>query len=188
MPSNSQLAFAEKGLQAEANQAQFAQQSRSDIAGLALERQLRTAPPGRAGSLGSEALPADVVALARDRGEATSLRGIIDAFTKTCQRWQLEEEEQLILLGYKPHDIVGRRVLAGHVMPSSHDFQDRIGYVVGISLGLGALFGEIVDAERGWLNEARKALNGKSPLDYMLDGHMLSIITVVDMVAHERGI
>ena len=72
--------------------------------------------------------------------------------------------------------------------PLSIDVRDRVVYVVSISLGLGALFDESVDAENDWLNLPREGLNHESPLMYMLKGHMVNLMTVVEMVEHERGL
>ena len=112
----------------------------------------------------------------------------MDSFVKTCERWCLSVSEQLILLGYQPGDVLGQHILAGRVVPWTHDVKDRAGYVVSISLGLGALFGENADAERDWLNFSRTKLEGKSPLGYMLEGHMSHLFSIAEMVKHERGL
>ena len=120
--------------------------------------------------------------------EASSPRGVIDAFIKICQRWHLSHDEEIILLGYRPGDFIGEHILAGRVLPSSQDVLDRAGFVVSISLGLGAIFGEVVDAEISWLSHRRKKLNNKSPLEYILEGHMENLFFVAEMVKHERGL
>ena len=129
---------------------------------------------------------AQSVPLAEVREEARE--GLVDAFLKTCQRWQLNSDDQMILLGYRPNDAVGLRVLAGQWTPSSQDFEDRVGYVAAVGLGLGALLGEAVDAEIRWLKQPRARLDGKSALEYMLEGHMASLFVVARMVTHERGL
>lgn len=115
-------------------------------------------------------------------------RGIIEAFVKICERWGLGTNEQLILLGYQPDDVVGQHVLAGRVVPWTQDVRDRAGYVVSISLGLGALFEEITEAEVDWLNYGRSQFRGKSPLEHMLEGSMSQLFSVSEMVKHERGL
>ena len=115
-------------------------------------------------------------------------KGIYDAYVKTCQRWNLGCNQQVVLLGLPENSIIGWRILNGQLTPLQPDQEDRAKYIVGISLGLGALFGESVGAELDWLNQPRKKLDGKSPLSYMLDGHMINLLTIVDMVKRERGL
>ena len=123
----------------------------------------------------------------RDSGRRR-LRGSLDGYVKTCQRWRLEPDKQMILLGYEPHDGVGRHVLSGVHIPSSQDFRDRIAYVLLISLGLGSMFNEVVEAELNWLNKARPELNDQSAFDYMLEGHMSNLFVIADLVELERGL
>ncbi len=121
----------------------------------------------------------------RDSGRR-HLRGSLDGYVKTCQRWKLESDKQLILLGYEPHDGIGQHVLSAVHIPSSRDYRDRIAYVLRISLGLGSMFNEVVEAELNWLNKARPELNGQSALDYMLEGYMSNLLVIADLVEQER--
>ena len=123
----------------------------------------------------------------RDTGRRR-LRGSLDAYVKTCQRWKLKSDKQMILLGYEPHDAVGRHVLSGDHIPPSQDFRDRIAYILRISLGLGSVFNEAVEAELSWLNKTRPELKDKSAFDYMLEGHMSNLFIIADLVEHERGL
>ena len=116
-------------------------------------------------------------------------RGIIDVFVKTCRRWRLGEDEQLLLLGYgSASDIVGKLVLAGTIQPRSRDEAARIRLVVEISLGLGILFGQSVEAENHWLRNPRTVLHDTSPLDFMLEGDMSHLSVVAGLVQEERGL
>lgn len=111
-------------------------------------------------------------------------QGLLDVFEKTCQRWSLSKDEQEILLGGQ----VGALSLTGRLSTVSRDMKDRIGYVVAISLGLGILFDENIQSEKRWLRQPNKKLQGKSPLDYMLEGSMQNVFTINDIVERERGI
>jgi hypothetical protein len=113
--------------------------------------------------------------------------GMFDAFVKTCQRWRLEQPEQATLLGYKSHEFLGQLLLRGYVPPRTQDVRDRIGYVMAITLGLGALFDENVDAEIGWLQTEHPFLK-EPPLAFMLRGRMKHLITVADIVRAERAL
>ena len=116
-------------------------------------------------------------------------RGILDAYVKTCQRWNLGPDKQMILLGYEPDDVFGLHMLSGHILPpASKDFRDRISYILCIGLGLGTVFNEAVEAELNWLNRTRPELNDKSAFDHMLEGHMSNLFIVANLVEHERGL
>ena len=117
--------------------------------------------------------------------ESHEVRGILKVFIDTCQRWGLDQDNQVVLLGYRPEDISGRLVLDGSVRVHSRDIKDRAAYVVAISLGLGILYGEKVDPELRWLRSPREVLDGKAPLDRMLEGGMTDLMIVNEMV--ERG-
>jgi hypothetical protein len=92
------------------------------------------------------------------------------------------------LLGYKGSEFLGQQLLAGLFLELSQDTRDRVGYVLGISLGLGALFDEHEEAELSWLMVERDALNGQSALNFMLEGRMVNLMIVADLVARERGL
>jgi hypothetical protein len=93
----------------------------------------------------------------------------------------------MILLGYKGNETEGAALMRAAILPSI-DLRDRIGYVLGISIGLGAVFGESELAELTWLRAARREIGGVSALDYMLEGRMANLITVVELVSRERGL
>ena len=184
VPNNAQYVVTEGGLQ----QDQLMQARRSEVANLDRERQLRNATPDPTKSLTSRNSEAKVIKWHVTQAEASNLRGIIDAFVNTCQRWRLNHDERMILLGYRPHDVIGQQVLAGRVIPSSQDVEDRVGCVVGISLGLGTVFGESINAEIGWIRKPRAKLNDKTAIAYMLEGHMVNLFIIDEMVKHERGL
>jgi Protein of unknown function (DUF2384) len=114
--------------------------------------------------------------------------GLIEAFVKTCQRWRLDEHEQTVLLGYETNPPLAREMMSGRYADLSQDVRDRVGYIVGISVGLGAVFDEAVQAELDWLHRPHPKLADRAPLSVMLMGHMAQLITVADLVAEERGL
>jgi Protein of unknown function (DUF2384) len=115
-------------------------------------------------------------------------RGYVDAFVKTCQRWHLSLDQQIVLLGYKGSELLGRELLTGRILAFSQDAKDRTGYVLGISIGLGALFDESEAAELAWLSAPRPALAGQSALGCILEGRMSDLTKVAELVARERGL
>ena len=117
-----------------------------------------------------------------------SLAALVEAFVNTCQRWQLPEHSQAVLLGYGTNPAVAAEFLSGRYLNLPQDAKDRIGYVVGISAGLGALFNEVVQAELGWLNRPHPALRNETPLSFMLRGPMANVITVSGSGSYEQGL
>jgi Protein of unknown function (DUF2384) len=115
-------------------------------------------------------------------------RGVIEAFVKTCQRWRLNEDEQAVLLGYGTNPPLAREMMSGRYGDLPQDVRDRVGYIVGISVGLGAVFDEAVQAELDWLHRPHPKLANRAPLSVMLMGHMAQLITVSDLVAEERAL
>jgi hypothetical protein len=115
-------------------------------------------------------------------------QGVMDGFVKTCQRWGLTEAQELLLLGYGDNEFLGLQLLSGRWLRPSQDVKDRVGYVVGISVGLGAIFNEVLEAEVRWLKTVHPRLGGKTPLDYMLGGRMSALMTVSYLVEEERAL
>lgn len=114
--------------------------------------------------------------------------GLVDGFIKTCQRWELNREDQITLLGYQERSFEGEQLLLGALLPPSRDVPDRMKYVLGISLGLGMIYDENVEAERAWLRRPRVELGDLSALRFMLEGSMANLIMIFHSVRHERGL
>lgn len=113
--------------------------------------------------------------------------GLIEVFVKTCQRWRLSEEEQMTLLGYPDAPVFFKHLKSGHAPLLSQDTKDRVGYILDISLGLGALYNESQEAELSWLQKRRRQFEGRSAMEYMLRGKLIHLITVVEAVLEERN-
>jgi uncharacterized protein (DUF2384 family) len=79
-------------------------------------------------------------------------------------------------------------IMSGRYADVPQDVRDRVGYIVGISVGLGAVFDEAVQAELDWLHRPHPKLANRAPISVMLMGHMAQLITVADLVAEERGL
>jgi len=165
---------------------ELGEQTRARVEAIEQMRRLAEAPSGFESPPFS---PSNVVVTLAPRRRAAAPRvGLIDAFVNTCQRWHLTQDQQLTLLGLANDTSFGAQILEGRIALGMQDMEDRIGYVVGISLGLGAMFGESVAAERDWLNRPRPELRGKSPFSLMLEGHMANLISVAELVHRERGL
>jgi hypothetical protein len=118
---------------------------------------------------------------------APSPPGVMDAFVKTCQRWRLNETQQMVLLGYTSEGLFFNQLMNGRLSNLPQDVKDRIGYVLGISIGLGSLFNESDVAELAWLNQNRPRFGNSSALDFMFRGRMANLIAVSAAVMEERA-
>ena len=127
-------------------------------------------------------------ATARSPQDAHEPRGVAKIFVETCQRWDLDSNDQLTLLGFDRGYSFGRHVLQGRVRTLSRDARDRAGYVIAISVGLSILYQDNIAAENQWLRRKRNALGEGSPLDRMLGGDMMALIAVNGMVERDRGL
>ena len=114
--------------------------------------------------------------------------GIMDAFVRVSRRWELGRGEQAQLLGFPPGDAIAGELLSGGLGASSQDIRERVGYVVGISMGLSGLFGGVLEAELSWLRQACPSLDGKSPIRHMLQRRMINLIEVSELLKRERGL
>jgi uncharacterized protein (DUF2384 family) len=79
-------------------------------------------------------------------------------------------------------------MMSGRYRDLPQDVLDRVGYVVGISVGLGAVFDEAAQPELEWLHKPHPKLGNRAPLIVMLMGHMAQLITVSSLVAEERAL
>ena len=100
----------------------------------------------------------------------------------------MPESDQLVLLGYRDNEFFGLQLLRGRWLSAPQDVRDRTGYVLGISVGLGAIFNESIEAEVAWLNHPHQRLRGQTPLALMLQGAMRHLMTVNTLVAEERAV
>jgi hypothetical protein len=114
-------------------------------------------------------------------------KGVIDGFVRTSERWRLKQPQQIVLLGYPGNELAGLPILQGRVRPSQ-DVMDRIGYVLGISIGLGALFNNSIPNEVDWLNQPQHSLGGAAPMEIMMSGKMLDMIRIFALVSRERAL
>lgn len=114
-------------------------------------------------------------------------KGVVEGFTRTCERWGLTRAQQIVLLGYSGNELLAQPILLGRAR-ASRDVEDRTGYVLSISIGLGALFDNSVRAELDWLRRPHKDLANTSPMDFMLRGGMFDIVRVNELVQKERGL
>ncbi len=102
-------------------------------------------------------------------------------FVNLTERWELEASHLPILLGYSRDSYTFALLISGDIIPSTQDFTDRVAYMLEISIGLEAIYGDNPKIEQKWLKETHHRLRSESPLNHMLQGHMKNLITVVDI-------
>lgn len=92
------------------------------------------------------------------------------AFFKIAGFWNLDEAEQMSILGLKSPSIL-QALQAGDVEQCSADVLERISYVLGIYKGVHSIFTQQDQAD-GWMRRPNKApiFGGKSAVDRMVMG------------------
>ena len=111
----------------------------------------------------------------------------MDGLIKTCERWKLKRPDWVTLLGYNGDELGAEQIFRNRIR-ASRDVVDRTGYVLGISIGLAALFNNSIEAEIDWLNRPNPKLDNATPMAVMLNGKMVSLITVFNLVNYERAL
>lgn len=118
--------------------------------------------------------------------DAEKAQAGLTAFFSIAEEWGLDGEQQRILLGHPARTTFfewKRRKKAS----LSRDTLDRLSYILGIYKALQILFSSKTAQE--WLRNPNTAplFNGKSPLDYMLGGHLVALADVRRYLDWARG-
>lgn len=110
----------------------------------------------------------------------------LTAFFSIAEEWGLENEQQRMLLGSPGRTTFfdWKKRKKGHL---SKDTLDRLSYLLGIYKALHILFSERSALQ--WLRNPNKdpLFNGRSPLDYMLSGHLVALADVRRYLDWARG-
>lgn len=108
-------------------------------------------------------------------------------FFNIADKWQLNTEEQLILLG-SPGRSTFFRWKREPTGPISHDALERISYLLGIYKALHILFPNEAQAD-GWIRRPNSAtlFAGRSALERMLGGNVADLYLVRQYLDAERG-
>ncbi|MEZ0471217.1 antitoxin Xre/MbcA/ParS toxin-binding domain-containing protein [Luteimonas salinilitoris] len=123
--------------------------------------------------------------LARDDARRDLARILAALF----EQWALPTEQQLALLGMSPES---RKVLAQYrrgerALPNSRDTLDRAGYLLGIHKGLRLLFPEDPELRFGWVRRRNRMLDGRTPLEVMLEEGLVGLARIARFVDFQRG-
>jgi hypothetical protein len=108
-------------------------------------------------------------------------------FFKIAERWNLNVEEQMKLLGITARSTFfkWKQDQEGRL---SMDTLERISYILGIFKSINILLPEEVAAD-AWIKKANDApiFGGKSALDRMLSGHVSDLFVVRQYLDAQRG-
>jgi len=120
--------------------------------------------------------------------EKAQLMGGLEAFFKITDEWELSRDQRRLLLGF-PGTTLYTEWKSGKVKdsPISTDLLDRLSYILGIYKAL-----KIMHSEENRLlfltNTTQVApFNSKSPLEYMLSGHLVALADVRRYLDFQRG-
>ncbi len=119
---------------------------------------------------------------------SNKIAGLAEGFKKICQRWKLDNSAMAMLLHLEEEIVLSAQILSGQVPPLTGDLKDRMTIVIGISLGLGDLFGECREAEVLWLNSKHSKLDDLTPLEHMLKGAFTNLTDITQLLDSARGL
>lgn len=105
------------------------------------------------------------------------------------ERWQLSTDAQLSLLGLSPESrkLLGLYRRGERALPASRDALDRAGYLLGMHKALRLLFPENPQLRYGWINLRNRQLEGRTPLEVMLEEGLVGLARIARFLDFQRG-
>lgn len=130
-----------------------------------------------------------IVELFERHSEGRKLGGPIQFLSKLLEIWQLNELQfACALLGYeKSKRVRVKNILDGHAQLETRDEKDRIAELFVIRRILHGIFRDI-NVENQWLRESQDILDGKSPMDLLLEGSWPNLLRVRQLVELMAGL
>ena len=128
---------------------------------------------------------ANIPPLAEEQTRTDLARVLVALF----DRWQLPTDSQLSLLGLSPESrkLLGLYRRGERGLPNQRDALDRAGYLVGIHKGLRLLFPENPQLRYSWVSRRNAVLEGRTPLEVMLDDGLVGLARVARLIDFQRG-
>ncbi len=118
------------------------------------------------------------------RGRVT---GPVKFVNQLLATWRLERDSACALLGFEPFRLTYvNDVLEGYETLTGRDAKDRIVHLIQIRASLSALFRDEA-VENEWLREPHDTLNGRVPMDLLLEGSMENLLLVREYVELVTG-
>ena len=116
------------------------------------------------------------------------LTGPIQFLVSLLKTWGLNRTDAIPLLGMEEADwSYVSDLLSGHAVLRGRDLKYRIAYLFRIRKTLSALFRD-EKVENDWLRERHDALDGRTPIDCMLEGSMENLLLVKEYVEAAAGL
>jgi hypothetical protein len=105
------------------------------------------------------------------------------------ERWKLSTDNQLSLLGLSPESrkLLGLYRRGERGLPASRDALDRAGYLLGMHKALRLLFPENPQLRYGWINLRNRQLEGRTPLEVMLDEGLVGLARIARFLDFQCG-
>ena len=115
------------------------------------------------------------------------LTGPIQLLNKILETWRLDKADAVPLLGLEPSEQgYAADVLAGRTALRGRDSKDRLAYLIQMRMTLSAWFRD-EKVENEWLREPHEPLDGKVPMDLLLEGSMENLLLVKEYLEAETG-
>lgn len=121
-----------------------------------------------------------------DEGTRQNLARVLTAL---FERWDLPTDVQLSLLGLSPESrkLLGLYRRGERGLPASRDALDRAGYLLGMHKALRLLFPENPTLRYGWIRMRNRQLDGRTPLEVMLEEGLVGLARIARFLDFQRG-
>jgi uncharacterized protein (DUF2384 family) len=106
-------------------------------------------------------------------------------FFNIMEKWSVKNDHQKVLLG-QPSNGTFYTWKKSQVVKLPHDTLERISYVMGIYKSLAIIFTNKTQAN-DWINKPNERFDGKSALEYMLNGSIIHLADVRRYLDAQRG-
>ena len=111
----------------------------------------------------------------------------IQLINKILETWRLDKANAVPLLGLEPPDQgYAADVLAGRTALRGRDAKDRLAYLIQMRMALSEWFRD-EEVENEWLREPHEPLDGKVPMQLLLEGSMENLLLVREYIEAATG-
>lgn len=124
-----------------------------------------------------------------DLSTEQSRQVLAKALLALFDHWQLTADQMLALLGLSPgsKSVLPQYRRGERALPSGRDVADRASYLLRIHKGVRMLYPRDAELRYGWVNRPKEVLDGKTPLEVMLNDGLLGVARMARFVDFQRG-
>ena len=113
---------------------------------------------------------------------------MLRAFFNLADRWALSDREARILMGQPAARTFARwKSGAADLSRVPHDTRQRLSMLMGIHKGLRLLFPENPELRYSWVTRRNQVLEGRTPLEVMLEDGLVGLARIARLVDFQRG-